>query len=522
MPHISAVELDLLNGALVGQLKFHENFNIIVGENGTGKTRLLEHIKNQRNTLTLGGADQTAQPLRIQVINPKRNMERKTSEALFTEFRRQTKTPEQQTAEQSVNWSSFAAYPTFGDLYFSRYETLARLPSRTPQQNMEQVTAELNAVVIQIFEKYKIQATWMEAQGRPNVQIAKNNSRTVVDLEALSTGEQEILSLAAYLTQSVGKYDVFLVDEPKVHLNWSLEKKLFEFLELFAFENNIQLIIVSHSRAALQSKYRKYCSFLMWTDANTVSITKELSHEQSLLIAGEALDLLVQTRNDIVRFVVEDEAQKLYIQALGKILDVPTDVILANNKQNVRTFYNFVADQDPSAQVFFLMDSDNQGSDIATYPKVFISEGYCYENYLLKPSLLSAMCGNKTEQEVREVIVNCIHSNPEKVLKLNKHIEFLLAGLNSNNLTDERLMKFDASAVLKSTLEGLGIASREFEKKFLENAFEMGKAELVCSPKLLAFLKNKKQDILALPVATSDMMGATEQSGLTSPLSSHP
>lgn len=489
MPFINAVDLNVLDGMIKGRMELDQYFNIIIGENGTGKTRLLEFIKNTRPALSVTDGDSN---LRIQVINPKRNMERKTAEVLSAEFRKQTKLPEQQYAEQHVNWQSFAAYPTIGELYFSRFETLGRLAHKTPQQNMEKATEEFNEVVAQIFEKYSLKTNWMDAQGRPNIEIIKNNLQTAVKLEDLSTGEQEILSLAAYIKFSADKYDVFLIDEPEVHLNWSLEKKLFEFLESFSRDFKKQLIIVSHSRAALQTRYRKHCTFLIWADTNKVVISKTLNRGQTLALAGEAIDLVVPISNGTLRFVSEDLAQSRFIEAMGNLHDVETEVVVANNKQNVLTFHRLLTSSPVTNELYFVIDSDNEGSSLGADPIVFISDGYCFENYLLKPFLLAAIVQNRSEEDVSNIIVNVIRKNSDKVFKNNKHLSFLIDGLNTSNLTETRLMRFDASEILKSVLSELSISETGFEKAALTKAIELGRLADCCNETMIQLFEKQK------------------------------
>ena len=51
-------------------------------------------------------------------------------------------------------------------------------------------------------------------------------------IEALSLGETSILALALNVYTTRNSNDVYLIDEPEIHLNWHLEQQLFEFHRL--------------------------------------------------------------------------------------------------------------------------------------------------------------------------------------------------------------------------------------------------------------------------------------------------
>ncbi len=68
--------------------------------------------------------------------------------------------------------------------------------------------------------------------GAPRINMSKNRN-VEFPIEALSMGEQEVLSLILSVNTSRENVDVYLIDEPEVHLNWHLEERLFAFLDDF-------------------------------------------------------------------------------------------------------------------------------------------------------------------------------------------------------------------------------------------------------------------------------------------------
>ncbi len=64
-----------------------------------------------------------------------------------------------------------------------------------------------------------------------------------------------MIALMCALIYSKNSAETFLIDEPEIHLNWSLEEKLFEFFDWFCSTFERQIIVVTHSRVIFLEKY---------------------------------------------------------------------------------------------------------------------------------------------------------------------------------------------------------------------------------------------------------------------------
>src|SRR5213595_966878 len=85
--HIVTAKLDVLGGLLRGTMEFTPGLNIISGENGTLNTQLLQALRGGSGVQSSLGA-----PLRMQTISPKRNSERRATEAILQYFRQHNRT----------------------------------------------------------------------------------------------------------------------------------------------------------------------------------------------------------------------------------------------------------------------------------------------------------------------------------------------------------------------------------------------------------------------------------------------
>jgi len=97
-----------------------------------------------------------------------------------------------------------------------------------------------------------------------------------IKLQELSTGERTLLSkvLSLYLQKPKGK--VILVDEPETSLHPSWQNKILKFYENFAKINNNQIIIATHSPNIIASAKNEYLRILRKNEEGNVEVVNGL------------------------------------------------------------------------------------------------------------------------------------------------------------------------------------------------------------------------------------------------------
>jgi predicted ATPase len=279
--HIKSTNVNII-GLLVASIEFRPGLNIISGENGTMKTRLLQTMRG--GTFTQA---QQQDPIRIQAISPKRNSERRTVETIIQSIRTQNRKLGDFITERQINDQGFDNYPSIGDLFYALYEDRCK-DGGNQKVKMAEVVDDLNDVIRGVFDHYSLTAEWSETTGSPNLKVKKHHA-TTFPIESLSLGEQEVLSLITNLYASKDRYEVYLIDEPEVHLNWHLEERLFEFFLRFCERYDKQMIVATHSRAIFKPDILDRAQFLSWDEQGKIVIGKEL-RERSKNKAGRGSD----------------------------------------------------------------------------------------------------------------------------------------------------------------------------------------------------------------------------------------
>ncbi len=262
MGYIKSIAVAEFDGAFNQTIQFKAGLNILSGVNGTGKTTVLKRLKEQFNTDKVQKEGTVAKVL---AFNPKRNAEKKTVLAALQYIRQQNRTSEavlNEASNRAIADNTFERYESFGDLY--GYEFLDRCKTGGNQiETMNVLTEEYDRIVKNVFPEYEIKTEWSTTTGYPDVKLSTKYG-VPLDLSLMSCGESEVMALMFNVYFNKNNTDVFLIDEPEVHLNWSLEKGLFTFFDNFAQENQKQIIVTSHSRVIFDQAFRGKTQFFVF------------------------------------------------------------------------------------------------------------------------------------------------------------------------------------------------------------------------------------------------------------------
>ena len=451
--YIVSAKVDVLGGLLRGTMEFLPGLNIISGENGTLKTQLLQALRS-------GGGVQAHlhAGLRMQTFSPKRNSERRASEAILQFFRQQNRTWETNINERigaQINTSGFDNYPSLGELYYLL--VAHRCKDGTDQTaHMNSLTAEFNGVIRSVFPHYRLHAMWDKDLGAPRIGMCKHD-HVEFPIEGLSMGEQEVLSLILSIYTGKDNVDVYLIDEPEVHLNWHLEDRLFNFLDDFCENEAKQAIVVTHSRTIFKPRFFPKAQFLRWDDDQRVAWGKDLTPQQRSRLAGDAIEIVAIGDFTKPTLFVEDDAHVNVVKALADMYGANVTTSHCGNSANVKSLYQYQLAHGRWANAHFMIDGDNQGNPFPQDEQFIHLPYYCIENMMLDPETLMAISG-QTLLEVQKVIVASISSQRKAIFQKNKFFEFLADRIETTHMSFENLSTFDASLVVTDVFRALNIS----------------------------------------------------------------
>ena len=442
-------------------MEFLPGLNLIGGENGTLKTKLLQQLR--------GGSFKATIPNpapRIQAISPKRNSERRAAEQMWQQFRQQNRTLDALLNERisaQIKDSGFDNYPSVGELYYLDFEHRAK-DGGDRRNHMRAVTEDMNSVIRSVFQQYQLVSEWNSTSGVPMIRIRKGSS-TEFPIEGLSLGEQEILGLITTIYAARDRTDVYLIDEPEVHLNWHLEEKLFAFLDDLCESHGKQAIVVTHSRAMFTPRYLPKTQFLYWDDQK-VKWGRQLTPEQQRRIAGEAIEIIKLGNFSNPTFFVEDAGHARILGAVARCFGVAVTISQCGNSPNVKSLFKLSRHEGGWSNSFFLVDGDNEGNPFPESGNFIHLPVYCSDNILLSPEQLSATFGLSVS-EIQRILRDAILDRRDQVLKRNKFFGFMIDQLRPEHLTYESLSTLDASEIIDRVAELLGTNTSDLTERIV-------------------------------------------------------
>jgi len=465
-PHVKSIDIDIFGGILRTSIEFTAGFNILSGENGTCKTQVLREIKTGKKIQSSSNIAP-----RIQAFSPKRNSERKNIEKILQEIRQPNRRYSnylQQLTQAAFQDNTFVNYAPFGEVYFLVYEEECK-DGGNQTDKMTKVKDDFNRIIRRIFENYELLSDWDNNRGSPNIRLKKNNSE--LPIESLSLGEQEIMSLVINLYESRDTHDVFLIDEPEIHLNWHLEERLFKFLDWFCNEYEKQLIVATHSRVVFTSSFLDKTQFFFWKNDNIhVTVGRNMPDELRTRIAGESIDIIQVGTFTKVTFFVEDARHEEVIVTIAKVLNSDVTCESCGSCSNVRSLYKLSQLQGGWANCFFVEDGDNEGSPYPGVKQFIHLDKYCIENYLLDIGT-AAKVVKKTEETVKNALLDAIRKNKDTILRRNKFFKFfafVFDNLNTSNINEASMAVLDGSTIFESFLTELGVNQDFYMKEYIE------------------------------------------------------
>jgi len=452
--YIKSVPVNLFGGVFNTVISFNNGLNIISGINGTGKTQLLRLLKN--NSGNTSDESKKSSDLAIFAINPKRNTERYAIEKIIQQIRTQNKTKQSFLTEISgfqIEDANFKNYPSFVELFIQEYESLTQDGVTGFAEAINKTVKNFNDVLSQVFPGYKIEAKWIEKKedvaGKLDLKISKYSARPI-NTEELSTGEREVFALLFCIFASRDKEDIYLIDEPEIHLNWDLEKGLFKFLDWFCKTFEKQIIVATHSRIIFGRDFYPKSQFLVWKNEKIVC-SPEITEKQKISIAGEVSETINVVKFDVKTFFVEDNDHKNVVEELAKILKKEVKVAICGNKQNVKSLFDRFVNTD-NKDMYFLVDGDGEGCNIIDNRYISLKK-QCIENYFLDTNLLSKLF-YVSEEDVKLKIIEIIKelNSDKNTILLKKIAEIanpfpfdILDATNGKILIDSLTKKYNKS-----------------------------------------------------------------------------
>jgi predicted ATPase len=243
-----------------------------------------------------------------------------------------------------------------------------------------------------VFKEVKQDAT----TGRLGILISDATTGATFDIDFMSSGEKGLLLTLFLLRRTVSEGGIVLIDEPELHLNPAVSKRLIPFLrEYVACPRQVQFVMTSHSAEVLRATQGfDNCLLLRLEDADVVSPIRKGDLDE----AGDALRELGLDSGDMLfnrgLVFVEGEWDETVARYLLDDVLIGCQVRPLGGRHNVEEDIKRLVALDNRKRVFgrqvFVLDHDDAPFTGATSQNVRVIQWdrYSIENYLLEDTLL--------------------------------------------------------------------------------------------------------------------------------------
>lgn len=224
------------------------------------------------------------------------------------------------------------------------------------------------------------------------------------DLNELSAGEKEILYGYLRIRNSAPRYSIVLLDEPELHLNPSLIRKLPKFYsEHLASALDNQIWLITHSDALIRETLGQdeFSLFHMSSALHLDFATNQLSRMEA---EEDAEQLVLDLVGDLAAFrpggkvlIFEGGGESEYdinlVQKLFPEMQERLNCLSGGSKDRVRSLHNTLERAAKSGKIPFevrsITDWDGDGDGVPPSEKHrFRWDVYHIENYLLQPQFI--------------------------------------------------------------------------------------------------------------------------------------
>jgi len=264
------------------------------------------------------------------------------------------------------------------------------------EEERKQLVEDFKIIFENLLPGKSLEALRVSKAGSLNVMIKEPKTGYSYDIDNMSSGEKGLILTFLLMKRNIAKGGIILVDEPELHLNPAVCKKIMPFmLEHILNQEDKQAIICTHSPEILGFAFEhSECSLMHLRSSTDISpilkkdkeevyeALKRLGTDQSDVLFSKGT-LFVEGPEDVDLIDVgfSDVVAGFKVKALGGRSEVEKEILVLQENEKKGLLDTCHA---------FLFDRDKIICKLSSTEKVKVKqwERYCIENYLLDPEIL--------------------------------------------------------------------------------------------------------------------------------------
>ncbi|MGO9287638.1 MAG: ATP-dependent nuclease [Polyangia bacterium] len=264
-------------------------------------------------------------------------------------------------------------------------------------REQEQLKMDFELVFNNLLPGKQLEGPLIGPSGNLSVRIKETTSGAVYDIDNMSSGEKGLILTFFLMKRNTADGGIILIDEPELHLNPAVCKKILPFLlDEILVPQRKQAFICTHSPEILGAAFDREDCALHHLRSGT-DITQILkSHKAEVFEALERLgaepsDVLFSTKGtifleggddiDLLETAMGDSLSGYRLKSLGGRGEVEKEIESLQRSEEAGKLDSYH---------FFFFDRDRKLSSAKSSNKVRVKqwERYCIENFLLEPNIV--------------------------------------------------------------------------------------------------------------------------------------
>lgn len=275
-----------------------------------------------------------------------------------------------------------------------------RLKQHLVNQRLTQVSEEMEEDFALVFDELltgkELDALALTQEGMLTVRIREPETSAVYDIDSMSSGEKGLLLTFFLMKRSTARGGIILLDEPELHLNPAVSRKIVPFLREHVLEPlGIQAIICTHSPEITAHAFDDSESTLLHLQSTT-DITPILRTDKAEVY--EAIERLGSEPSDIMfsqgSVYVEGEHDVELLTSCWPDRVGGYKITELGGRGEVEKQIKTLQDEEEKNKLdnpqCFIFDLDRKPTNLADTSMVKVRQWnkYSLENYLLDPNLI--------------------------------------------------------------------------------------------------------------------------------------
>lgn len=260
----------------------------------------------------------------------------------------------------------------------------------------EQLRSDFALIFSELLDDKEFADIQITPEGRLAARVKDRRSGRTFDIDQLSSGEKGLLLTVLLMRLTVAPGGVILLDEPELHLNAAVCRKLLPFLASHVcHERDVQVLLCTHSPEILAHAYTSDdCAlFHLRRPDETTPIRRgdrDEVNEALRRLGAQPIEMLY-SRGFL--FVEGDDDVDLCTEGFGEFIRDLKLSCLGGRGEVEKQIRRLQAEERQGkldVPQFFLFDRDNVPTGLTSSPLVRLSQWqrYCLESYLLEPEAI--------------------------------------------------------------------------------------------------------------------------------------